>query len=48
MHKLYGDPDIGKKQGAVGLLSKGMLDRKTLTEQSVTAAMIPRMKDLRH
>ena len=46
MHKLYGDPDIGRKQGAVGLLSKGLLDRKSLTEQSVTAAMIPRMKDL--
>jgi len=46
MHQLYGDPDIGKKQGAVGHLSKGLLDRKTLTEQSVTAAMIPRMKDL--
>jgi len=46
MHQLYGDPVIGKKQGAVGLLSKGLLDRKSLTEQSVTAAMIPRMKDL--
>ncbi|MCL2296487.1 MAG: inosine/xanthosine triphosphatase [Methanomassiliicoccaceae archaeon] len=46
IHKLYGDPVSGKKQGAVGLLSKGLLDRKTLTEQSVTAAMIPRMKDL--
>ena len=46
MHKLYGDPEIGKKQGAVGFLSKGLLDRKTLTEQSVVAAMIPRMKDL--
>jgi inosine/xanthosine triphosphatase len=46
MHKLYGDPEIGKKQGAVGLLSKGLLDRKTLTEQSVTAAMIPRMDNL--
>jgi len=44
MHKLYGDPEIGRKQGAVGLLSKGLLDRKTLTEQSVVAAMIPRMK----
>lgn len=46
VHKLYGDSDIGKKQGAVGLLSRGLLDRKTLTEQSVTAAMIPRMKNL--
>jgi inosine/xanthosine triphosphatase len=47
MHKLYGDPEIGKKQGAVGLLSAGLLDRKTLTEQSVIAAMIPRMEKLR-
>jgi len=46
IHKLYGDSDIGKRQGAVGLLSKGLLDRKTLTEQSVTAAMIPRMEHL--
>jgi len=46
MHKLYGHADIGKKQGAVGLLSKGLLDRKTLTEQSVVSAMIPRMEDL--
>jgi inosine/xanthosine triphosphatase len=47
VHNLYGDPDIGKKQGAVGLLSRGLLDRKTLTEQSVVSAMIPRMDDLR-
>jgi inosine/xanthosine triphosphatase len=46
LHELCGDPDIGKKQGAVGMLSNGLLDRKTLTEQSVTAAMIPRMKRL--
>jgi len=43
MHKLYGDKKLGKKQGAVGLLSKGLLDRKTLTELSIIAAMIPRM-----
>ncbi len=40
---LYGNNDIGKKQGAVGMLSKGLLDRLGLTEQSVTAAMIPRI-----
>lgn len=44
-HKVYGNTDIGKKQGAIGLLSKGLIDRKTLTEQSVTAAMIPRIWD---
>lgn len=45
VHKVYGNTDIGKRQGAVGLLSKGLIDRKTLTEQSVTAAMIPRIWD---
>lgn len=45
VHEIYGNTDIGKKQGAVGLLSKGLIDRKTLTEQSVTAAMIPRLWD---
>lgn len=43
MHEIYGDTDIGSKQGAIGLLSRGLLDRKTLTEQSVMAAMIPRL-----
>lgn len=43
MHKIYGKENIGKGQGAVGFLSKGLIDRKTLTEQSVIAAMIPRL-----
>lgn len=41
--KLYGGEGIGKRQGAVGMLSKGLIDRLGLTEQSVTAAMIPRI-----
>lgn len=45
VHEVYGNTDIGKKQGAVGLLSKGLIDRKTLTEQSVIAAMLPRLWD---
>ena len=36
----------GKKGGAVGILSKGLLKRKELTEQSVTAAMIPRLHEM--
>lgn len=40
---LYGSEGIGKKAGAVGMLSRGLLDRLSLTEQSVTAAMIPRI-----
>ncbi len=45
MKEVYGKTDIGKKQGAIGFLSKGLIDRKTLTEQSVLAAMIPRIWD---
>lgn len=41
--ELYGNDSIGKRQGAVGMLSRGLLDRLGLTEQSVTAAMIPRI-----
>ena len=43
MRKVYGENDIGRSQGAIGFLSKGLLDRKSLTEQSVLAAMIPRI-----
>ena len=43
MKKIYGETDIGKQQGAIGLLSKGLLDRERLTEQSVLAAMLPRI-----
>ena len=45
MKEVYGNTEIGRKQGAIGLLSKGLIDRKTLTEQSVMAAMIPRLED---
>jgi inosine/xanthosine triphosphatase len=46
MVRVYGDAVKGKKEGAIGILSKGQLDRKTLTEQSVTAAMVPRLWDM--
>jgi inosine/xanthosine triphosphatase len=36
--------NIGKKEGAIGFLTKGMLTREQLTEQSVMAAMIPRLR----
>ncbi len=45
MKTVFGQKDIGKGQGAIGYLSKGLLDRKALTEQSVTAAMVPRLND---
>lgn len=41
--RLYGSEGVGKRQGAVGMLSRGLLDRLGLTEQAVTAAMIPRI-----
>ncbi|MCL2890553.1 MAG: inosine/xanthosine triphosphatase, partial [Methanomassiliicoccaceae archaeon] len=43
--QFYDKTANGNKEGAVGVLSKGLLDRKSLTEQSVTAAMIPRVWD---
>jgi inosine/xanthosine triphosphatase len=45
MAAVYGGPVRGQRDGAIGMLSKGQLDRKTLTEQSVTAAMVPRLWD---
>ena len=45
MNEVFGQEDIGHGQGAVGYLSRGLLERKALTEQSVTAAMIPRLND---
>ncbi|MBQ3684975.1 MAG: inosine/xanthosine triphosphatase [Candidatus Methanomethylophilaceae archaeon] len=48
MREVYGESNIGKGRGAIGLLSKGLLDRKTLTEQAVIAAMIPRIWDERY
>jgi len=43
MKIVYGKEDIGKKEGAVGFLSKGLLNRKELTEHAVIAALIPRI-----
>ena len=48
MREVYGESNIGRGRGAIGLLSKGLLDRKTLTEQAVIAAMIPRIWDERY
>ena len=47
MKKVYSGDNPGKSQGAIGILSKGLLDRKSLTEQSVLAAMLPRIWDER-
>ena len=43
MSELTGIEELGKKMGAIGYLSHGMLDRTQLTEQSVLMALIPRL-----
>ncbi len=45
MSATYAENDIGREQGAIGILSKGLLDRRELTEQSVLNAMLPRIWD---
>jgi inosine/xanthosine triphosphatase len=44
MSELTGIPNIGRKEGSVGYLSKGLLTRTELTEQAVLAALIPRIR----
>lgn len=44
MHELTGIKSIGRKSGAVGYLSRGLIDRKELTEMAVIAAFIPRIR----
>ncbi len=41
--KVYEKNAVGHSEGAIGLLSKGIMDRKELTKQSILAAMIPRL-----
>jgi inosine/xanthosine triphosphatase len=41
---LYGTKDVGHHEGAIGFLTKGMLNRQQLSEQAVLAAMVPRMR----
>lgn len=43
MNGITGIDQIGRKQGAVGYLTHGLLDRTALTEQAVLMALIPRM-----
>lgn len=40
----YGISDVGRKMGAIGLLSKELLVRTKLTEQAVLMAMVPRIR----
>lgn len=43
MEELTGIKDIGETIGSIGYLSKGIINRITLTEQAVLMALIPRL-----
>lgn len=43
MEDLTGIRGLGKRQGAIGFLSRGALDRTGLTEQAVLMALVPRL-----
>ena len=43
MSRITGVEKLGRKHGAIGHLSCGILDRKGLTEQAVLMALLPRM-----
>lgn len=43
MSAVAGVENLGEKEGAIGFLSRGMLTRTRLTEQSVFMALIPRL-----
>ncbi|HHT74714.1 MAG TPA: inosine/xanthosine triphosphatase [Euryarchaeota archaeon] len=42
--ELYGQEGAGRREGAIGFLTKGLLDRTSLSEQAVMAAMVPRIR----
>jgi inosine/xanthosine triphosphatase len=44
MQDLTGIKNIGSKKGAIGFLTKNILDRTSLTEQAVLMAMVPRIE----
>jgi inosine/xanthosine triphosphatase len=46
MSEVTGVDEIGKKQGAIGYLSKGILSREELTTQAVIMALVPRITEL--
>ncbi|MEM2924834.1 MAG: inosine/xanthosine triphosphatase [Methanocellales archaeon] len=45
MEELTGIKDIGETIGSIGYLSKGILNRITLTEQAILMALIPRLNN---
>jgi inosine/xanthosine triphosphatase len=44
MERLTGIRRIGSREGAIGYLTEGRLDRKRLTESAVLMAMVPRIR----
>ncbi len=44
MQDLTGINNIGSKKGAIGFLTKNIIDRTLLTEQAVIMAMVPRIR----
>jgi inosine/xanthosine triphosphatase len=44
MARLSGIRGIGSKEGAIGYVTEGRLDRKRLTESAVLMAMVPRIR----
>ncbi len=44
MEALAGVRDIGRKEGAIGWLSRGAMDRTELTEAAVLMALVPRIR----
>ncbi len=44
MESITGIKEIGRREGAVGYLTRGWMDRRELTEIAVLMAMIPRMR----
>lgn len=44
MEELSGIKEISKKMGAIGYLTKGLLNRRELTEQAVLMALVPRIR----
>lgn len=44
MSELSGVRDLGAKQGAIGFLSRGAMDRAELTRSAIVMAMLPRLR----
>ncbi|NLI73310.1 MAG: inosine/xanthosine triphosphatase [Euryarchaeota archaeon] len=41
---IYGEEDVGRREGAIGYLTNGLMDRTSLSEQAVLAALVPRIQ----